>query len=196
MSRQALIIVDLQNDFCPGGTLAVPEGDKIVPIVNKLIGTFSWAGWPIVATRDWHPADHCSFKEQGGIWPPHCIQGTPGATFHPNLRLPEKAIIVSKADTPERDAYSGFDGTDLETLLKEAGVDRIVVCGLATDYCVKATVIDGLSRRDPFGKAGLAVTVVTDGIRGVDVQPGDSRKALTEMEQAGATLVEHYTIRP
>jgi len=189
ISKQALVIVDLQNDFCPGGSLPVPDGDKIVPIVNELIETFSRAGLPIFATRDWHPADHVSFKEQGGIWPPHCVQNTPGAEFHPDLRLPEGTAVISKAYSQERDAYSGFDGTNLEAPLKEAGVDQIVVCGLATDYCVKATVLDGL-------KAGLGVTVVEDAIRGVNVQPGDSQKALDEMKAAGAILVPHTAISP
>ncbi|MFB0515003.1 MAG: bifunctional nicotinamidase/pyrazinamidase [Candidatus Neomarinimicrobiota bacterium] len=189
MSTQALIIVDLQNDFCPGGSLPVPDGDSIVPILNKLIETFSQAQRPIYATRDWHPEGHCSFKAQGGIWPTHCVQHTHGAQFHPDLQLPESATIISKADTQDRDAYSGFDGTPLEALLKEAGVDQIVVCGLATDYCVKATVLDGL-------KAGLGVIVVEDAIRGVDVQPGDSQKALAEMGQAGATIALHNAISP
>lgn len=189
MSKQALVIVDLQNDFCPGGSLAVPDGDKIVPVVNDLIEKFSRAGLPIFATRDWHPDNHVSFKAQGGTWPPHCVQNTPGARFHPDLRLPDSATVISKADSEEKDAYSGFDGTNLEALLKEAGVDQIVVCGLATDYCVKATALDGL-------KAGLAVTVVEDAIRGVDVQPGDAEKALAELQKAGASLVQHTAVSP
>ncbi len=189
MSKQALVIVDLQNDFCPGGSLAVPDGDKIVPVVNDLIEQFSRAGLPIFAIREQHPGNHVSFKAQGGLWPPHCIQNTPGARFHPDLRLPDNVIIISKADSPERDAYSGFEGTDLEALLREAGVDHIVVCGLATDYCVKATALDGL-------RAGLGVTVVEDAIRGVDVQPGDSQKALAELQAAGATLVQHSAVSP
>ncbi len=194
MSKQALVIVDLQNDFCSGGSLAVPGGDKIVPVVNDLIEKFSRAGLPIFATRDWHPDNHVSFKAQGGLWPPHCVQNTTGARFHPDLRIPDSAAIISKADSPEKDAYSGFEGTGLAALLKDAEVDHIVVCGLATDYCVKATALDGLSRRDPFGKAGLGVTIVEDAIRGVDVQPGDSRKALDEMQAAGALLVRHSAI--
>ncbi len=194
MSKQALVIVDLQNDFCSGGSLAVPGGDQIVPVVNDLIEKFSRAGLPIFATRDWHPGNHVSFKAQGGLWPPHCVQNTTGARFHPDLRIPDSAAIISKADSPEKDAYSGFEGTGLAALLKDAEVDHIVVCGLATDYCVKATALDGLSRRDPFGKAGLGVTIVEDAIRGVDVQPGDSRKALDEMQAAGALLVRHSAI--
>ncbi len=189
MSKQALVIVDLQNDFCPGGSLAVPDGDKIVPIVNDLIERFSRAGLPILATRDWHPENHASFKAQGGLWPPHCVQNTPGARFHPNLRLPDSATVISKADSKEKDAYSGFEGTDLAALLKEAWVDRIVVCGLATDYCVRATALDGL-------RAGVKVTVVEDAIRGVDVQPGDAEKALAELQKAGASLVQHTAVSP
>ncbi len=187
MSKQARVIVDLQNDFCPGGSLAVPGGDQIVPVVNDLIEKFSRAGLPIFATRDWHPGNHVSFKARGGIWPPHCVQNTTGARFHPDLHLPDSATIISKADNPDRDAYSGFESTNLAAFLKDAEVDHIVVCGLATDYCVKATALDGL-------KAGLGVTVVEDAIRGVDVQPGDSRKALDEMQAAGALLVQHNAI--
>ncbi len=189
MSKQALVIVDLQNDFCPGGSLAVPDGDKIVPIVNDLIERFSRAGLPILATRDWHPEGHPSFKAQGGLWPPHCVQNTPGARFPPNLRLPDSATVISKADSKEKDAYSGFEGTDLAALLEEAGVDRIVVCGLATDYCVRATALDGL-------RAGVKVTVVEDAIRGVEVQPGDAEKALAELQKAGASLVQHTAVSP
>ena len=189
MSKQALVIVDLQNDFCPGGSLAVPDGDKIVPVVNDLIERFSRARLPIFATQDWHPENHVSFKAQGGLWPPHCVQNTPGAEFHPGLRLPDSATVISKADSEEKDAYSGFEGTDLAARLEETGVDRIVVCGLATDYCVRATALDGL-------KAGLAVTVVEDAVRGVDVQPGDAEKALAKLQKAGASLVQHTAVSP
>jgi len=182
MSRKALIVVDLQNDFCPGGSLAVPESDKIVPIVNRLIDAFTKSGLSIYATRDWHPPDHYSFKEQGGPWPPHCVKNTKGATFHTDLKLPEDATIISKATSSEKDAYSGFDGTDLGSMLKMDGVESIIVCGLATDYCVKATVIDGLQK-------GFHVTVVEDAIRGVNIKPNDSDKALIEMKSAGAVIV-------
>jgi nicotinamidase/pyrazinamidase len=181
MAQKALIIVDLQNDFCPGGALAVPEGDQIIPIVNKLIRQFSTAGLPVYATRDWHPSNHVSFKAQGGPWPPHCIQFTPGAEFHPGLELPTEAVIVSKADNTDRDAYSMFDGTDMAERLKVAGVQEIIVCGLATDYCVKATALDGM-------QAGFRVTVVEDAIRGVEVTPGDSQKAIGEMKATGVIL--------
>ena len=117
MAATALIIVDLQNDFCPRGSLAVPEGDQVVPVVNALIARFSGQGAPIFATRDWHVADHISFVAQGGIWPPHCIQATRGAQFHPDLKLPDEAVIISKGERKDRDAYSGFDGTDLAARL-------------------------------------------------------------------------------
>ncbi|MEE9167053.1 MAG: bifunctional nicotinamidase/pyrazinamidase [Candidatus Neomarinimicrobiota bacterium] len=181
MTKHALIIVDLQNDFCPGGSLAVTDGDKIVPVVNRLIRTFEEAGQPIFATRDWHPANHCSFQDQGGPWPPHCVQNTIGAEFHPDLKLPPGATVISKATSAQREAYSGFDGTDLASRLKLAEVDTVTVCGLATDYCVKGTVSDGLSE-------GFKVTVVENGIRGVNVKPGDSEKALTEMKRNGALV--------
>ncbi len=183
MNRIALIIVDLQNDFCPGGALVVPSGDEIVPVVNHLVDRFLAAGLPIFATRDWHPENHCSFIPQGGPWPDHCVQNTEGARFHPDLRLPDSALIVSKADSPGRDAYSGFEGTDLAQQLNRLGVEELIVCGLATDYCVKATVLDGI-------KNGFGVTVVEDGIRGVNVHPGDSEKALRQMKDAGAELVK------
>ena len=182
MGKKALVIVDLQNDFCPGGSLAVPGGDKIVPVVNRLIDSFTKAGLPIFATRDWHPKDHCSFKDQGGPWPPHCVQNTKGAEFHPQLRLPQDVSIISKATSREKDAYSGFDGTDLSSRLRGEKVNSIIVCGLATDYCVKATVLDGRME-------GHSVSVTEDAIRGVNLKPDDSQKAVDEMEIAGATVI-------
>ena len=179
--KPALIIVDLQNDFCPGGSLAVPEGDEIVPAVNGLIDRFIQADNPIFATRDWHPQGHISFQAQGGIWPPHCIQNSPGAEFHPQLRLPTEATVITKGDRQDRDAYSGFDGTTLADQLRGAGVARLVVCGLATDYCVRATALDAL-------KAGFKVEVRSEAIRGVEVNPGDTGAALAEMQAAGASL--------
>ena len=187
MSNKGLVIVDLQNDFCPGGSLAVREGDQIVPVVNDLIEKFSRLGWPVFATRDWHPEGHVSFKAQGGIWPPHCVQGTAGAEFHPLLRLSQSSAVVSKGTAQDKDAYSGFDGTHLTERLRSAGVDEVVVCGLATDYCVKATAMDGL-------RVGFGVTVVKDAIRGVNLKPDDSEKALEEMQQAGVTLADHDAV--
>jgi len=177
--EDALIIVDVQKDFCSGGALPVPEGEKVVPVLNRYIEKFSKAGALIVATRDWHPPNHVSFKSHGGAWPPHCIQGTPGAEFHPDLNLPAKVKIISKASSPDKEAYSGFDGTDLEEKLRNAGIRRVFVGGLATDYCVKSTVLDAL-------KLGFETILLLDAIRGVDVKPGDSEKAINEMLRKGA----------
>lgn len=178
-NRAALIVVDVQNDFCPGGALPVPDGDQVVPVLNEYIRIFLRAGAPIYATRDWHPADHISFKEQGGIWPPHCIQGTTGAEFHPALALPKEATIVSKGSDPREDAYSGFQGTGLGARLNRQGIERLFIGGLATDYCVKSTVLDALQE-------GFETVLLQDASRGVEVKPGDIEQALTVMKQAGA----------
>lgn len=182
MKKKALIIVDLQKDFCSGGSLAVPEGDHIVPVVNRLIEKFKESSLPIFATRDWHPVDHSSFRDQKGQWPPHCVQDTRGAEFHQDLSLPGDTTIIGKASTCERDAYSGFEGTILADLLRDAGVETILLCGLATDYCVKATALDGLNE-------GFSVTIVVDAIRGVNLLPDDAEKAISEMKEAGALIV-------
>ena len=174
----ALIVVDVQRDFCPGGALAVPHGDDVVPVINRLLGLTDWL---TVATRDWHPADHCSFTAQGGIWPPHCVAGTEGAAFHPALDQPRIRTVVSKAVTRDAEAYSGFQGTDLAALLAARGVRRVFVCGLATDYCVKATALD--ARR-----ASLDVVVIEDAVRGVEVKPGDCVKAIDEMRASAIVL--------
>ena len=173
-----LIVVDVQRDFCPGGALAVPRGDEVVPIINRLLALTDWL---TVATRDWHPADHCSFQAQGGIWPPHCVAGTEGAAFHPALDQARIRHVVSKATTGDTEAYSGFQGTDLAARLASQGIRRAFVCGLATDYCVKATALD--ARR-----AGLEVVVVEDAVRGVEVRPGDCAKAVEEMKASGIVL--------
>jgi nicotinamidase/pyrazinamidase len=176
--KDALIIVDVQNDFCPGGALAVPDGEKVVPVINSLVPRFE----NIFTTQDWHPSDHISFKDRGGDWPPHCVAGTKGAELHSGLRF-SGAVHILKGDDPDRDAYSGFHGTDLADRLKSAGVERLFVCGLATDYCVRATALDGL-------KEGFQVVVVIDAVRGVEVKPGDSKAALAEVKNAGAILTE------
>lgn len=175
----ALIVVDVQNDFCPGGAVPVPEGDKVVSALNKYITHFRRAGAAIYATRDWHPTNHISFKSRGGPWPPHCVQRTDGAKFHPALKLPEGTQIVSKGSDPDREAYSGFEGTDLERLLRDRGVKRVFIGGLATDYCVKNTVLDGL-------RAGFDVVLLEDASRGVNVRPKDSEEAVEEMMKKGA----------
>jgi len=187
--RRALIVVDLQNDFCSGGALAVPGGDRIVPVINELIDRFTAHGRPVFFTRDWHPANHCSFRERGGAWPPHCVKETDGAAFNSELRRPGGRIVISKAGDPDRDAYSGFDGTELGARLRDSEITSIVVCGLATDYCVRATAIDG--RRE-----GFEVVVVEDAIRGVETEPGDSARAIEEMRRAGAHISSARAITP
>ncbi|MEK7280616.1 MAG: isochorismatase family protein, partial [Nitrospirota bacterium] len=144
LSDAALIIVDVQNDFCPGGALPVIDGDKVVPVLNGYIKRFREEGAPVIATRDWHPNNHNSFKESGGIWPPHCVQGTLGAQFHPGLDLSGDVRIISKGASPKDEAYSGFQGTYLATELKKKGIQTLYIGGLATDYCVKHTVLDAL----------------------------------------------------
>ena len=176
----ALIVVDVQRDFCPGGALPVPEGDQVVPAINQILGLGAWL---TVATRDWHPQDHCSFVPQGGIWPVHCVAGTPGAAFHPGLDAMKVRQIISKARTQDAEAYSGFQGTELAALLKAQGIRRVFVCGLATDYCVKATALD--ARRE-----GFDVIVLEDAIRGVEVHPGDCAKAIDDMTAAGITFAK------
>ncbi len=180
--RLALVVVDVQNDFCPGGSLAVKEGDKVVRPLNTLITTAEAAGVPIFFTRDWHPPNHMSFKEQGGIWPPHCVQGKRGAEFHPDLNVPRGAIVISKGDDPDAEAYSGFQGTDLAARLKRAGVGEIILGGLTTDYCVRESAMDAL-------KAGFTVDVVEDCTRAVNAKPGDGPKAIADIRRAGARLV-------
>lgn len=179
----ALVIVDVQNDFLPGGSLAVPQGDAVVAPLNGWIARFRAAGRPIVATRDWHPATHGSFMGYGGSWPPHCVAGTPGAAFAAALELPDDIMTVDKATTPEVDAYSGFAGTDLHPRLQALGIRRLFVGGLATDYCVLHTVLD--ARR-----LGYEVRLLADGMRAVDVQAGDGARALAAMIAAGAVLQE------
>jgi nicotinamidase/pyrazinamidase len=176
---EALLVIDFQNDFCPGGALAVPHGDEIAPRVNELIdsGRFDL----VVATRDWHPPNHNSFEAQGGPWPPHCVQGTDGAELHPSLDRSKIDVVVDAGYRPELEGYSGFEETDLEQELREHGIERVTVVGLATDYCVRATALDAL--RD-----GFDVTVDPEGVRGIDVQRGDSQRALDELREAGATV--------
>jgi len=187
MPRDALIIVDVQNDFCPGGALAVQNGDKVVPVLNRYIENFLNSGLPIFATRDWHPAKTSHFKLYGGIWPVHCVQGTHGAEFHPALKLTNETIIVSAGMGSDEDGYSGFlgrdnTGTSLATLLHERGVDRLFVGGLATDYCVKHTVLDGI-------RQGFQVVLIGHAVRGVNLDPEDSERAVQEMSTAGAIVV-------
>lgn len=179
----ALIIVDVQYDFLPGGALAVPESDQILPVLNKYIQIFEKRGLPIYMTRDWHPVNHCSFKEYGGPWPSHCVVDTRGAAFAEDLKFSSPAIVISKATTPERECYSDFGTTNFEASLRATGVGRLFVGGLATDYCVLNTVKDALG-------LGFTTFLLRDAIRGVNVQPDDSRKAEQEMIRLGARSME------
>jgi nicotinamidase/pyrazinamidase len=183
-SGDALVLVDVQNDFLAGGSLAVPDGDAVIPVLNRWIGRFRDAGLPIFATRDWHPADHCSFADQGGPWPPHCVVDTPGAELSWELHLPPDVPIISKAMRPEKEAYSDFEDTDFASQLRGLGVKRLFVGGLATDYCVRATVLGALEN-------GFEAVLLVDGVRPVDVTPGDGERAVAEMAAAGAEVVHN-----
>lgn len=190
MSRKALLIVDVQNDFCPGGALAVPNGDKVIaPINNMAVYAQRNDDWRILASRDWHPADHCSFKEQGGPWPPHCVENTPGAEFHPSLRLTAKTTVISKGMIRAKEEYSLFGGVCIrkndwplmpKMILRDC--DTIYIGGLATDYCVKATALDAISK-------GFKTYLLTDACRAVNVNPGDEVRALNDMENAGVEFI-------
>jgi nicotinamidase/pyrazinamidase len=186
-SGDALIVVDVQNDFLPGGALAVPGGDAVVPVLNRYITRFDQQRLPILATRDWHPSAHCSFREQGGPWPPHCVAGTPGADLARGLALPAQVQLIPKATRPESDAYSGFQGTDLAARLHKLGCRRVFIGGLATDYCVRATALDALAE-------GFEVVVLQDAIRAVDVQPGDGQRALDEVAGGGARIAREAQV--
>ncbi|MBC8137618.1 MAG: nicotinamidase [Fibrella sp.] len=175
----ALLIVDVQNTFCPGGSLPVADGDAVVAPINRIMPLFDGR---VYASQDWHPPDHCSFIAQGGIWPPHAIQGTGDAELHPDLDHAAISHIVRKGINASRDAYSAFDGTDLASILRDAGIQRVFVTGLATDYCVKASGTDAVS-------ADFEVVAVTDAMRPVDVSPGDGDTALAAMQSAGVAMV-------
>jgi len=186
-SNKCLIIVDVQNDFCPGGALAVSKGDRIIPVLNQYIKHFVIKRHPVIATRDWHPKETKHFQSFGGPWPEHCIQDSFGAMFHMDLELPKNTIIVSKGADFAGESYSAFlgsnnEGKDLLTILKELKTEDLFVAGLATDYCVQATVLDGLKHK-------YKVYVLTDAIRGVDRQLGDSKKAMEAMVTAGVVEI-------
>lgn len=180
-TKQALIVVDVQNDFCPGGTLAVPHGDEVVAPLNKLIDEFLERGDPVYKSRDWHPLTTKHFEARGGAWPVHCVQNTEGAEFHPALRDDPRIQVISKG-LGDTDCYSAFDETDLGSRLNKSGVEEVVVGGLATDYCVKNTVLDALKR-------GYKVKAVEDAMRPVELQPGDGERAIEEMRAAGAEII-------
>jgi nicotinamidase/pyrazinamidase len=178
----ALLIVDVQNDFLPGGSLAVAHGDEVIDPINRLIELYRQHALAVYASRDWHPYGHCSFAEQGGPWPPHCIAHTRGAAFPDRLALPPETVVLSKARTREADAYSAFRSTGLAQHLRMRGIERLAVCGLATDYCVLNTVTDALS-------LGFKVFLVLDAIRAVDACPGDGARAIHSMVERGARPV-------
>ncbi|MET0961386.1 MAG: isochorismatase family protein [Noviherbaspirillum sp.] len=178
----ALILVDVQNDFLPGGALAVPRGDEVVPVLNAYIALFRDRGLPVYASRDWHPAGHCSFAAQGGPWPPHCVAGTAGAAFSAALALGDAAVTVSKAQGADQDAYSAFQGTGLAQALRGRGVSRVFIGGLATDYCVLHTMQDAL-------KENFWGMLLCDATRAVDVRPGDGDAAIQAMIAGGAQPV-------
>ncbi len=192
MKRKALIIVDVQNDFCPGGTLAVPNGDQVVAPINKMIEHAHKNGWKIVASRDWHPSETKHFKDFGGLWPVHCVKHTDGAKFHPSLKIvgePEVHFVSKGMDTKDDGGYSAFDpkaeaacGRALEHVLDKYNVEEIYVCGLATDWCVKETALDGI-------KEGLKVNLLLDACRAVNIDPHDEDRAIDEMKNAGVNVM-------
>jgi nicotinamidase/pyrazinamidase len=183
----ALILVDVQNDFLPDGNLAVPQGDQIIPILNEYILLFKKHQLPIFATRDWHPENHCSFIEHGGIWPSHCVAGSYGAEFPGKLELADEIVIISKAQNAQKEAYSGLDETDLDKRLKILAIEYVWVGGLATDYCVINTVLDLIS-------SGYQVKLLTDAIRAVNVNPEDGQNAIREMIALGARPIKRDEI--
>ncbi len=187
--KRALLIVDVQHDFCPGGALPAEDGDAVVPVLNRTIEKFQAAGYPVVASRDWHPEQSAHFQERGGPWPPHCIQGTTGAEFHKDLELPADVVVITKGDDPDEDeGYSAFegktdDGKSLVETLHAEDIEEVFVGGLATDYCVRASALDAV-------KAGFRTHLIVDAVRGVDINPGDSGHAIEEMKRDGV----HITI--
>lgn len=176
---RALIVVDVQNDFCPGGALAVPDGDAVVEQVNRLASEAPF----VVATRDWHPPDHGSFAEQGGPWPVHCVAGSAGAELHPGIDQGSVDLVVDKGQSRDTEGYSGFEATGLAELLRSRGVDTVDVAGLALDYCVRATALDAK-------RAGFGVVVHRDATRAVEVTPGDGERAVAELRAAGVEVVD------
>jgi nicotinamidase/pyrazinamidase len=183
----ACIAVDVQKDFLHGGALAVPRGDEVIPVLNEYLTRFAARRLPVFATRDWHPPDHCSFHAQGGPWPVHCVAGTTGAEFASALNLPRDTTIISKPSAADRETYSAFEGTDLEARLRAAGVQRLFIGGLATDYCVLNTVNDAC-------RLGFDTFLLRDAIRAVNVQPDDGERAELEMRYSGAEPLELHQL--
>ena len=180
----ALIVVDVQNDFLAGGSLEVPQGNEIIPVFNQYIEAFATNGLPVFATRDWHPSNHCSFKAQGGLWPSHCVVDTEGAQFAPDLLLPGSAVVISSATETDKEAYSGFQGTDLDERLRSVHIQRLFIGGLTTDYCVLSTVKDAIEQ-------AYKVFLLQDAIKAVNVNPDDGKKAEEEMTRLGAVLIKY-----
>ncbi len=185
--KKALLIVDVQNDFCPGGALGIKDGDEIIPAINKYIKIFAAKKLPIFASRDWHPKKTTHFKKFGGVWPVHCVQGTKGAEFHPKLKLPKEAILLYKGMDPEKDSYSAFqaqdeNGMSLANLLKILDMKELYIAGLATDYCVKFTTHDAI-------RQGFKVKILLDAIKGVNLKPNDSENVIREMVKIGAKKI-------
>ena len=187
MEGSALLVVDVQNDFCPGGALPVRHGNKVVKTLNDYVKYFYQNGLPVFASRDWHPETTTHFKKYGGIWPAHCVQNTHGARFHPQLRLPRSAVVLSKGMHPKKDNYSAFQAVDSQKrpfpkILNKMKIMDLYVGGLAADYCVKSSVLDAL-------KSGLTVYLLADAIRGVNLKKDDSKKAIVEMLRKGAQKI-------
>ncbi len=178
-STDALLVTDMQLCFLPGGELGVPDGDKLIPVLNEYIKKFKEAKMPIFASRDWHPPNHISFKAQGGPWPPHCIQQSESAKFHPDLKLPENTVVLSKATDPNKESYSVFGAENFAQELKSKGVKRLFIGGLATDYCVVNTVLDAR-------KLGFEAVVLMDATLGINAKPGDVDRAVENMAKSGA----------
>jgi nicotinamidase/pyrazinamidase len=190
--KKALLVVDVQNDFCSGGALGIPEGDKIIPALNKYVKLFFRKGLPIFASRDWHPKKTKHFKKYGGVWPPHCVRGTTGARFHPKLKLSKSSIMLFKGMDPKKDSYSVFQAFDKKDarfikVLRNMGIKEIYIGGLATDYCVKWTAQDALKR-------GFKVRVLTDAVKGVDLKAGDSEKAIKRIVKRGAKKATYQKV--
>ena len=179
--KDALIIVDVQNDFCPGGALAVAHGDEIIPELNQWINVAQRAGAGVFATRDWHPPNHSSFRNQGGRWPPHCVQNTTGAVFHSNLELPKDIPVISKGVAIDSEGYSGFENTDLDRLLKDRGAKRLWIGGLALDYCVMHTAIDAV-------ELGYEVYIIADASKPIGTSPGEIRETNCRLQDAGVIV--------
>jgi len=184
----ALLVIDMQYDFLPGGSLGVPQGDQVLAPINEAMARFAALGLPVYASRDWHPEDHCSFAARGGPWPPHCVAETRGAAFSDELALPANTVIISKADSADVDAYSAFNGTALADHLRQHGISRVFVCGLATDYCVLNTALDARAN-------GFETVILPEAMRAVNVQPDDGERAIARMREAGATSASLADLR-